>query len=399
MRILHIDETFNPLYGYHTAPLAQSEAKAGNQVYILTGSWEMLYPVYRQFGDSVTDSDNVDAAYEYKFGVKIIRVGILRYISNRAVYSHDIFKYIKDINPDVIYVHLVESLIAVQLLLHKKNYSMIFDSHMLTMGSKNKFAKIYNLLYKTVITPIICRNKYCVVRTQDDDYVNRVLRIPATLAPHISFGTDTDLFRPLPEARRTFLQKHNLPENSFIIVCTGKLNEDKGAMLLAQAAREKFAAIEQNVVFLIVGNTVGKYGELVEAELGRSENKIIRYPLQKYIDLPMFYQCADLCVFPKQCSLSFYDAQACGLPVISEDNNINVDRCSHGNGWTFSIGSVQDFRNKMEIAMNMNAKDFCNYRRNAVAFIMSNYDYRCISRQYTKLYNEAILNYRNTQKR
>jgi len=60
---------------------------------------------------------------------------------------------------------------------------------------------------------------------------------------------------------------------------------------------------------LVVGNSPdSEYGNLVEDTFRRSENRVIRFPTQKYTELPRFYQVADLAVFPKQCSLSFYDA-------------------------------------------------------------------------------------------
>ena len=39
--------------------------------------------------------------------------------------------------------------------------------------------------------------------------------------------------------------------------------------------------------------------------------------------------------------------QACGLPVVFENNNINIDRASHHNGMTFLAGDVDDFRKKI----------------------------------------------------
>lgn len=33
----------------------------------------------------------------------------------------------------------------------------------------------------------------------------------------------------------------------------------------------------------------------------------------------------------------FFDVQACGLPVISENMNINGERCSHNNGYNFEF--------------------------------------------------------------
>lgn len=49
MKILHIDETFHPSYGYQVNPLAKFQQHQGNEVYIATVDKEHLYPVYKEF--------------------------------------------------------------------------------------------------------------------------------------------------------------------------------------------------------------------------------------------------------------------------------------------------------------------------------------------------------------
>ena len=51
MRILHVDETFHPSYGYQANPLAKFQQKQGHEVYIATVEKKWLYPVYRTFND------------------------------------------------------------------------------------------------------------------------------------------------------------------------------------------------------------------------------------------------------------------------------------------------------------------------------------------------------------
>ena len=127
-------------------------------------------------------------------------------------------------------------------------------------------------------------------------------------------------------------------------------------------------------------------------ELINSPNRVIHFPTQKYIDLPVFYQMADLCIFPKQCSLSFYDAQACGLPVIAEDNNINIERLMHKNGYVFKAEDVNDLRNKILMMVELSKKEYQVVSKNAYKFVINNYDYENIAKKYT----EVMLNqYKN----
>lgn len=388
MKILHIDETFHPAYGYQANPLAKFQQKQGNEVYIATPVKEYLHPVYKDFGDDGSGLEEQDKQYMSSTGVKIIRVPAKGYIWGRLNYGKEIFEVVEQVKPDVLFVHCVETLTAMRFLWKHPDYPMMFDSHMLAMASRNKLAKIYEIVYRNVFSRIIKKNRYLVIRTQDDDYVNSHLGIPAELTPFVSFGTDTLLFCVSEEARKKFRAENGIDQNDFVVIYTGKLIESKGGKLLAETFREKF---DVPVTLLCVGKPLDdEYGREVQKIFDGSENRIIMFPTQNYLDLARFYQAADLSVFPKQCSMSFYDAQACGLPVLSEANNVNCDRCSHGNGKNFEAGSVQDFREKIMEFATMSMEDREAYGKKARQFIEDGYDYAAIAARYTDYLKESI---------
>ena len=161
------------------------------------------------------------------------------------------------------------------------------------------------------------------------------------------------------------------------------MNEAKGGRLLAEAFLKKFDT-HKNVTLITVGNLSGEYGEEVKAIFDKSENQIVQFPTQKYTDLAKFYQAADVCVFARQCSLSFYDAQGCALPVISENNNINVDRNSHNNGLCFEAENLESFRETIEKILNMSCEEYEAMSKNARDFISQNYNYETKAREYEK---------------
>ena len=395
MKILHVDETFHPSYGYQANPLAKFQQAQGNEVYIATVEKKWLYPVFRAFSDDGSGLEEADARYEAETGVKIIRVHAKGYYMRRLIYTREIFDVVDQIKPDVIFVHCVETLTAMRFLLNRKmrkNYPMLFDSHMLSIASSNPYAAIYEKFYKAIFTRLIRKHKYTVIRTQDDKYVNTHLGIPEEQTPFISFGTDTMLFHPDEEVKRSFREEHNIPQDAFVVVYTGKLSPPKNGKLLAASVMEKYPF---PFALILVGSpppTV--YGNEVKELFKLSENQIVRFKTQNYMDLGKFYQAADLSVFPKQCSMSFYDAQACGLPVLSEDNNINVDRCSHNNGFNFKAGDMADFRAKIIEIANLSAEQRKEISENALSFIRNGgYDYANIAQQYTDYLQKAIDNH------
>lgn len=392
MRILHIDESFHTQYGYHTAPIVKEQAKSGHDVYVITVPADNLYPVFADFGDT-TSADQIlkyDRDFEKQFGVHIIRCPIRRYISRRAVHTRAIFTEIQRINPDVILSHNNDTLISIRLLLRKQKWPIVFDSHMLLMASKNRFAKVYRGIYKTFLTPRIVKRGINIIRTQDDPYVIEYENVPENLAPFVSFGTDTSLFFYSENVKKALRQTMGIGSRDFVVCYTGKLTPEKGASLLTELVCHTFSTgIYNKIVFLIVGSTKGEYGETIERRLKTSQNTVLRYPVQKYTDLPKFYQVSDLVVFPKQCSMSFYDAQACGLPVLSEYNVVNAERCSHQNGWNFQAENGNDFCLKLQQCIDMSQTDYINYRQGAIDYIMSHFDYANIAKEIDAILKRA----------
>lgn len=359
--------------------------KQGHDVTIIAAELYKFPQSYLSFFGK-DNIDQRDLAYTESTGVKIIRLPISRFVSSRAFFTKELQKTVNNIHPDILYIHQNDSLTAMKYILkiRKLNFPIITDSHMLQMAARNPLNRLFKLYYRTFITPIIKKHKLIVIRTQDDDYVQKYLGIPLNQSPWISVGSDTLLFHPDERIRGEFREQHGIRPDDFVVVYTGKMDETKGGLLLAEAFREKFES-DKTLILIVVGNTSGEYGAKVDEVFSQSQNRIIRYPTQKYVDLPKFYQAADLSVFPMQCSLSFYDAQACGLPVVSENNNINFDRLKMNNGMTFNAGDVEDFRDKITYYMNMNPIEYSRIKENAQMYVQQNFDYEQIAEEYTNI--------------
>lgn len=390
MRILHVEDFFHPDAGYQINILPKYMANEGHEVTIITSEISSVPKELTNFfgRDNIVNRDNY---YMKKNNVQIVRVKSKGFISGRAIFSSDIYSAIEQFNPEIIYLHGNDTLTAIRLLLryYKSNIPIVMDSHMLEMASQNKFSKLFRSIYKKCISPIVIKEKIPVIRTQNDEYVMKYLGIPIEQAPWISVGSDTLLFRPDKNIKKRFRIENGISEDEFVVIYTGKLDDAKGGLLLAKAFKKKFNT-QKNIVLVVVGNTEGEYGKKVEKEFSESENRILRFKTQKYVDLPEFYQASDLSIFPKQCSLSFYDAQACGLPVISEDNNINEERLAHNNGFTFDSDNINEIRQKVILMAEMNEKYYQVMVTNSIEYVRKNYDYMEISRRYLEIIEKEV---------
>lgn len=385
MRILHWDEMFHPDFGYQINILPKFQVKQGHEVIIMSPDRINEHPKFSKFANS-DNIQELDKEYTEKFGVKIIRLPWYRVVSGRVIYKNGFIKEINKVNPDIIFCHTNDTLSSMIIAINHKKIAapLVFDNHMLEIAAKNPLRNIFRFAFRKLITPKIIKNNWIVIRTQNDNYVNKCLGVPEYLTRFISFGSDTSLFFPSKEVRKSFRKEHKISEDDFVIVYTGKLDSAKGGILLANTIKEKFRS-NKSIVFIIVGNSEGEYGRKVDEIFKETKNRILRFPTQKYVDLPKFYQAADLCIFAKQCSLSFYDAQACGLPVLAENININIERLKHNNGFTFRSNDINDFRNTIQKCIELDSITWASMSKDAYNYVKDEYSYENIAKEYTEI--------------
>jgi glycosyltransferase involved in cell wall biosynthesis len=390
MKIVHIEDFFHPDAGYQINILAKYMSSQGHQVYIVTSELDKIPAVLTNFFGKNNIQER-DETFTKNTGVRIIRVPLWARISGRSIYKSSIFKIVDSLCPDVLYIHGNDTYLGIRYTfkLGKLKYPVIFDNHMLDIASKNKFNKLFYWFYRHCVAPKLIKHKSIVIRTVDDNFVLNRLGIPLEQTPVIGFGSDLLRFHPDDAVRRQMREKLGIPQDNIVFIYAGKIDESKGGTFLATGLKDRFIT-KNNLTFLIIGNCVGECRETVESLFAGSENQILRLPTQAYTDLNQYFQCADVAIFPKQCSLTFYDVQACGLPVIVEDNVINTERVKHKNGICFKSGDINDFRSKIIDFAQMGSNALEQMKQCSVQYIKDNYDYKKMSDKYIELLNATL---------
>lgn len=382
MKIVQIEDFFHPDAGYKINILSKYFSRMGHEVVIITAELDKMPDfLVRFFGRD--DIAARDEEYERLYNVKIIRRPIWAYVSGRAIFKDNLVKLVNSMRPDILYVHGNDTAAGMWLLRHRRGLCcpMVMDNHMVEMASQNPLRKLYRVYYRRFIAPIIIKNQIPVVRAMPDDYLEKCLGVPLSLAPWISYGSDMLLFHPDAAAKETFRRAYDISKDAFVVLFAGKLDESKGGMLLAELTCRHINT-DRELVFVIIGNAVGEYGAAVEARLAQSEYRILRFPTQKYSQLADFYQAADLGLIQKQASLNFFDMEACGVPVLSEDNNLNADRTACGNGWLFTPDDVGDFAAKLEMIANLPEAELAAASKSAYDYVKTYYDYNDKAQEY-----------------
>ena len=355
---------------------------------IVAGEMEKFPDILKDFFGS-TDIAAHDERFHRESGARIHRVPLHGFYSGRAIFHpFKLFRTVRRLNPDVVFVHSEDTLTGILFILFSRwlPYPLVLDCHMLEMASVNPYREYFRKFYRMFVTPIILKRKIPLIRTVDSDYVEKCLGIPLSHTHYLPLGTDTDLFQPNAENGRRVREQLGLSPNAFVVLYAGKLDGDKGGKFFSEALLKKLDdATGRPIEFVIIGNAVGEYGKKVEENFAASENQIIRLPTQRYSDLAGYFQAADLAVFPRQCSMSFFQVQACGLPVLFEENEINNIRVSGCNAFTFEPGSIDGFRERLLWLASQPASEHETCSRAARTYSLEGYDFVAIAKQYTEV--------------
>lgn len=395
MRFVHVEDFIHPDAGYQLNLLSRLQVKQGHEVIIVCAELEKIPGWLTSFfgKDNIEEKDE---KFKEATGVKIIRHPLYGFYSGRAIFKPGLHKLIKSLNPDVLFIHNEDTVMGMKLLwdYKKMNLPYVLDCHMLEMASKNKFRDYFRAFYRKFVTPIILKNNIPLIRVVDTDFVQKHYNIPLERTKLLSFGTDTDFYKPNQEVKKQFRQELGINENDFVVIYAGKMDPTKGGEFLAKSLKEKINIQNKEIKFIIIGNPPkDEYGEKVNKIFSESENKIIQNPTQTYFDLAKFYQTADIAIFPKQCSMSYFEVQACELPVVLEENEINISRVENKKGLTFSKDSIKEFRTAIEQFGNMPKEEFDMFKENARKNIVDNYNFVPIAQQFTDVMIEEYMKF------
>lgn len=395
MRIVHVEDNFIPEAGYQLNILTKYMAALGMEVYIVTSDGRFLSSALSGFFD-VDNIKEKDIEFTAQTGVKIIRIVAKRAISNRVIFDRSLYETVEGLSPDVLYVHGNDTWVGIRyaMKLGRTKYPIIFDNHMLDMASVNKFAKLFYMLYRIFITPKLKKNKTLILRVVDDPFIFKRLGVPKELSRLVSFGSDVMAFHPNPEMKILVREELNIPLDSLVFVYAGKLDESKGGLFFAKSIKARLESIRQ-LIFLIIGTPAGEFADTVAEIFGNSENRLIILPTQPYKQLARYFQCADIAIFPKQCSLTYYDVQACALPVILEDNTINTSRVNHNNGVIFKSGDMEDFREKIRYMANLADSELEEMSVSSMEDIVNNYNYKNVADKYIEVIEGVYTDFYN----
>ena len=201
-------------------------------------------------------------------------------------------------------------------------------------------------------------------------------------------GVDLLQFDPKVPKNQELRREIGLLGNAFVFVYLGRLQRDKGLLVLGEAYRQMHARSASATQLLVVGPDEDNIGPVLKAKLG---DAVI---LRPYTNFPEEYlRLADVAVLPsfrEGFGSSLIEAAAMGLPAIA--SRIYGIDCAVADGETgilFKAGSSE----QMAEAMLKLVNDPLEYRRlsaNAIARAHSQFDQKLVVDNLLNYYRSSV---------
>lgn len=182
-------------------------------------------------------------------------------------------------------------------------------------------------------------------------------------------GLNMQYFMPCnQEQKRRLRKKYNIPENAFLVLSVGELNENKNQRVILEALSE-MRKTHRDIMYGICG--AGFYWD-------RMQQWIIDYDLVGSAimfgycrDVREYIGMADVAVLPSRregLGMAALEALAMGIPVVAADNRGTREYIQEGrNGFLCKWDSAKEFADCILKVKQMNVGDYAEMRKVCIA--------------------------------
>ena len=322
MIIVHIspNSPYNDNWGYQENLLPRYQKKKGHQVIVIVPNL-----IYEKGKIIATDP----ADYFLEDGVRVIRLVPCKYIINKIgpfLAKLPVLQYLIDIKPDFVFFHGLISSTILEVIKYKKKYNkkctIVQDNHLDYYNYPNS---------RSGVISIIRRSFYRSLEKKAIKYVDKVygttpwretfaleyFKVPKSKIDLLITGGEDDKidFSAKREIRERICVELGIPEDAFIIVTGGKIDQAKNIHLLMEAV----AKIERNDVYLIsFGNATEEMQTKID-EFCKANNNIKHVGWVTSDKSYEFFLMANLVFFPGTHSVMWEQAVACKVPCIFKE--------------------------------------------------------------------------------
>lgn len=318
MRILHIQFAgpYTEGFNYQENILPKYQVKHGHEVYFLTtcyawdkGNMIHVLPEKKVLSDGV----HLERMEFVNFGVPII--------TRRLRLVRNTYEKIKEISPDFIMLHDIQSLSDLGIIKYLKKHRevrMIVDCHTDFSNSARTFLSkhlLHGILWKIMAQMIEPYTyKFYGVLPARNDFLINMYGLPKEKVELLVMGADDECVHAalVKKNDRYIRNKYGISDSDFLIVTGGKIDMYKTQTLLLMEAVKKIE--HKNVKLIVFGS--------VDTQLKEKFNSLVDDVFVKYAgwvdanDSYDYFAEADLVCFPGRHSVFWEQAAGMGIPLL-----------------------------------------------------------------------------------
>ena len=324
MKIVHVEDSFDPTAGYQTNELLRIQRDNVQQIVIAGKDLS----VFHKKLDLIED-----LKFENTYNVKIIRLDVVIRISSRIILKH-LWSTIKEQQPDILFLHGIADFKDLRLFFKSEKFTVVRDCHMSWVASINRYADYFRKLYSMTFSHIInSSNKYAKVYAlgnEEYEYL-RALGINKKKIDMLPHGYNKDFFFYDKKERYNLRKELKVGEDTVLISYIGKFDKYKKPDLIFDILElippDFFKKKKVKVLFL--GPKDIDYMEKIFVPKMNNfflKDKVQILPVKAFNELKGYYSASDICIWPKQTTLSSIHAQVCQTKVIMERHESNIER-------------------------------------------------------------------------
>lgn len=347
MKVVMVKYFFDTEANYQITEMAKAWPKE-HELIIITSKY--LDYVHKFYDESQELRDRV---FETKYGVTIVRLDCWFRLGSR-VFFKGLKPTVDGFSPDVLFMHGIGDFNDVLYLYGRNKYLTFRDCHMSWIASKNRFAKLYYKFYSVFFAPIINKfHKYELVYAlglEEKEYIKAIGINDERIAmlPH---GYNKNAYYPSIQLRKSFRERLGVADDELLVAYTGKFDYAK----LPDVSLDIYGSLgegfieENKLKFVFIGPANNMYfDEIFIAKLNdlSFKDRVIILPAVSADELVEVYNGSDLCLWPRETTLSSIHAQVCGRPVIMENHVSNLERVVD-RSFLFEKGSLDDAVTKL----------------------------------------------------
>lgn len=324
MRIVHVEDRFEPDAGYQINEMIKLHATNGHEVFVVTSKKAIF-----STDDTLTIGDK---NLLEKYNIKVIRLSHWLIISSRYLFK-SLFKTIEKLNPDIVFMHGIGDFKDLILLKPKRKYTIVRDCHMSWVASQNKFNKIYYKVFKYTFAKYINKtNKYAAIYSLGDEETEylKTLGIKDKKIKFLLHGYNkNDMFFSEKE-RETIRSELDYSSADVCIGYVGKFDNNKAPHyifnILGNLDEDFF--INNRIKLLFIGPKDKTYYSIFESHMNNFKYRKFCTVLdgKPYKELYKYFSALDIVIWPKECTLSSIHAQVCRCRVVMENHLSNKER-------------------------------------------------------------------------